>query len=349
MKARRSSPWRRVPIVDLCTAHVDCVNRTAPAVREPTPFKMIRTTNVKDGFIDTDNVRFVTEATYRKWTRRLVPRRGDVILTREAPLGDVGKVRNDDLLFLGQRLYHFRNDPHKLDADFLLYSLLGPDLQAQIRSFGSGSTVEHMRLSDIPQLEILAPDVSEQRSIAGILAAHDDLIDNARRRIAILEEMTRALFRDWFVQFRFPGYRELPTTRSHLGAIPQGWMPRQLGDIITLHYGKALKLELREEGNVPVFGSSGVVGTHNTPLVKGPGIIVGRKGNVGSIFWSDESFYPIDTVYFVSSQFPLRFVYHELQRKNFLNSDAAVPGLNRNQAYALPTVMPTERKSTRLT
>lgn len=121
--------WRRLPIVDLCSDHVDCVNRTAPIVSEPTPFKMIRTSNVRDGFIDTENVRYVTEETYRRWTRRLVPKRGDVILTREAPLGDVGMLRANEPIFLGQRLYHFRPDRTKLDANFLLYALMAPDLQ----------------------------------------------------------------------------------------------------------------------------------------------------------------------------------------------------------------------------
>jgi type I restriction enzyme, S subunit len=96
-----------------------------------------------------------------------------------------------------------------------------------------------------------------------------------------------------------------------------------------------------------VYGSSGVVGYHDAALVEGPGIILGRKGNVGSVFWSDESFYPIDTVYFVTSKLPLRFLFYDLQTKNFLNNDAAVPGLNRNQAYSLQTVVPPEGLLTR--
>ena len=229
--ANKSTTWRRVPVVDLCEVHVDCVNRTAPVVSEPTPFKMIRTTNVRDGFIDSENVRYVTEPVYKKWTRRLVPKRGDVILTREAPLGGVGKVRTDDLIFLGQRLYHFRADPKKLDADFLLYALMADDLQGQIRGFGSGSTVEHMRLGDIPELQIYAPGVSEQRRIAGILSSYDELIENSQRRIRILESMARALYREWFVQFRFPGHEKVALVESSLGKIPKGWEVKKLGRI----------------------------------------------------------------------------------------------------------------------
>jgi len=157
---------------------------------------MLRTTNIRNGYVDVENVRYVTEETYKKWTRRLVPRCGDIVLTREAPLGEVGKIRTNDSVFLGQRLYHFRPDPQKLNADFLLYSLLDSDLQAQIKGFGSGSTVEHMRLEDIPSLELNVPPLRTQRRIAGILSAYDELIENSQRRIRILETMARALYRE---------------------------------------------------------------------------------------------------------------------------------------------------------
>ncbi|HEY0777678.1 MAG TPA: restriction endonuclease subunit S [Gemmatirosa sp.] len=218
-----ASAWPRVPIVDLCEDHVDCVNRTAPVVHEPTDYKMIRTTNVTRGFIDVENVRYVSEATYRKWTRRLVPKRGDVVLTREAPLGDVGKIRSDDRIFLGQRLYHFRPNTQQLDPDFLVYALLSPDLQRQIRSFGSGSTVEHMRLQDIPNLEVAIPPIALQRRIAGVLAAYDDLIENCQRRIQILETMARALYREWFVEFRFRRHEDDARDTTDEGSVRRAW------------------------------------------------------------------------------------------------------------------------------
>jgi type I restriction enzyme S subunit len=115
---------------------------------------------------------------------------------------------------------------------------------------------------------------------------------------------------------------------------------RLLGDEIELAYGKALKAEDRAPGGVPVYGSSGVVGRHSASLVDGPGIIVGRKGNVGSVHWCDVPFFPIDTVFYVKTVLPLNYVFFNLQRQNFLNNDAAVPGLNRNQAYSLPLLVP---------
>jgi type I restriction enzyme S subunit len=276
--------WQRVPIVNLCETHVDCVNRTAPLADGPTEFKMIRTTNVRDGFIDVENVRYVDEPTFHRWTRRLLPRKYDVILTREAPLGEVGMLRSNDRIFLGQRLYHFRADPEKLDPHFLLYSLLGEDLQGQIRGFGSGATVEHMRLGDIPELYINAPPIETQRKIAGILSAYDDLIENNLRRIKILEEMAQSLYREWFVQFRFPGHESAKFTDSSLGRIPKGWEVKPLFDVATVKYGKMLpKKDLAEDGPFPVYGAAKVIGRHTSYTREDRTIICGCRGSVGEM------------------------------------------------------------------
>jgi type I restriction enzyme S subunit len=216
-------------------------------VPEQTPFKMIRTTNVRNGFIDVDTVRYVEEDVFKRWTRRLLPKRGDVVLTREAPLGDVGMVRTDDSIFLGQRLYHFRTDPRRLNAHFLLYSLLGPDLQAQIKACGSGATVEHMRLQDVQSLEIAIPSLAEQCRIGETLAAYDDLVENNRRRIQILEQMARALYREWFVEFRFPGRAGVCVVGSQAGTVPKGWQVRSLNSLITEHIGGGWGNDFRTE------------------------------------------------------------------------------------------------------
>ena len=220
--------WPRVCIKDVCESIIDCVNKTAPVVDSQTPYKMIRTTNVKNGWIDVSEVKYVEEGVFKKWTRRGAPRVGDVILTREAPLGEVGLLRSNDTVFLGQRLVQYRADADKLDNRFLLYSFQADDLQAQIKSFGSGATVEHMRVPDAEQLTLAMPPLPTQHKIAAILSAYDDLIENNTRRISILEEMARALYREWFVHFRFPGHAEVPMVESALGPVPEGWMVQPL-------------------------------------------------------------------------------------------------------------------------
>ncbi len=119
----------------------------------------------------------------------------------------------------------------------------------------------------------------------------------------------------------------------------------KLRDIINLRYGKGLPKNKRKAGKYPVYGSGGIVGTHNEALVKGPGIIIGRKGSIGSVFYEKESFYPIDTVYFVEQKdqhldlYYLSQLLSKIGLEN-LNSDAAVPGLNRDYALSQEVLIP---------
>jgi type I restriction enzyme S subunit len=229
--------WPLVRVADACDLVVDCVNRTAPLAAKPTSYKMIRTTNVRDGFIDTDNVRYVDEATFNRWTRRAVPLPGDVVLTREAPLGEVGIIRKAESVFLGQRTIMYRAALKKLDPYFLMYSMLGDFIQGQIRGYGSGSTVEHMRLPDCFNLQLPLPPLGTQRKIAAILSVYDDLIENNNRRIMILEEMAQRIYREWFVDFRYPGHENVPLVDSELGRIPESWPVVELSDLTSTQYG----------------------------------------------------------------------------------------------------------------
>ena len=130
---------------------------------------------------------------------------------------------------------------------------------------------------------------------------------------------------------------------SALGEIPKGWSTPRVGSVLELVYGKALKATDREEGTVPVYGSGGITGYHNRPLVPHGSIIVGRKGTVGSLYWEDEPFFPIDTTYYVRPlAAPLTFCYYAMQTMGLekMNTDAAVPGLNRENVYRLELVLP---------
>ena len=225
--------WPKLPICEVCSHAVDCVNRTAPVVEYESPYKMLRTTNVRGGFVDTRNVRYVTLETYELWTRRLVPKRGDVFLTREAPLGDVGRLTSDETVFLGQRLFHYRANPNLMDARFLAYALQSPRVQGWIKGVGMGATVEHARVGEFQKIPVPVPPLDVQAKIGDILSAYDDLIENNRRRIALLEDAARLLYREWFVHFRFPGHEHVRITRG----IPEGWGRSVPSGIIANHIG----------------------------------------------------------------------------------------------------------------
>ena len=269
---------------------------------------------------------------------------GDTLFARITPCLENGKIAQ----YAGQRpgmgsteFFVLRARANISDPAFVFYFSQNRDLRSSAeKSMSGASGRQRADISSLREFECEFPPLGVQRRIAGILSAYDELMENSQRRIRLLEAMARALYREWFVHFRFPGHEKHPRVASPLGDIPQGWEVKTLGHVLELNYGKALKQEDRSGGVVPVFGSSGIVGQHDTALVKGPGIIVGRKGNVGSVFWCAEDFYVIDTAYFVTSSLPLRFLFYVLPTLNFLNSDAAVPGLSRNQAYTLEILVP---------
>lgn len=274
--------WERVSVAEVCESIVDCVNKTAPTVDEPTPYKMIRTTNVKKGWVNLSEVKYVTKETFDRWTRRQLPQKGDVILTREAPLGEVGMLRGDDQVFLGQRLVSYRANPAKLDNRFLLYAFQGRDVQAQVKGLGSGATVEHMRVPDCEKLTLSLPPLSEQRGIASILSAYDDLIENNTRRIAILEEMARRIYEEWFVRFRFPGHEQVKRVESELGLIPEGWKVVAASDAITINP----KVRVPKEGLKPFVPMGSL--SQNSMLITD---IEGREGNSGSKFQNGDTLF----------------------------------------------------------
>lgn len=226
----------------------------------------------------------------------------------------------------------------ELDHRFLKYVLLAE--HNTFLSFASGTTHQTIYFPEVKAFHVCMPPAETQRRIAGVLQTLDDLIENNRRRVELLEEMARTIYREWFVHFRYPGHENVPLVDSPLGPIPNEWSGLTIGDVLELRYGKALKKDDRRGGPVAVVSSAGVVGWHDKALVSGPAIVVGRKGNVGSVTWVDGESWPIDTAYFVETDLPLRYVAEQLRRTEFLNTHAAVPGLSREQAYSRPFLRP---------
>ena len=194
------SEWQDIVIEELCSEITDCVNKTAPSVDYVTPYKMIRTTNIKQGRINLDEVRYVTEETYKTWIRRGAPQLEDIILTREAPVGEVGMIRTSEKVFLGQRTMMYRADRTKADPYFLYYAFQTEAVQEQIHSAGMGSVVEHVRVPDAKKFKINTPPLPEQKAIASVLSSLDDKIDLLHRQNKTLEAMAETLFRQWFIE-----------------------------------------------------------------------------------------------------------------------------------------------------
>jgi type I restriction enzyme, S subunit len=219
---------------ELCELIVDCEHKTAPT--QDTGYPSIRTPNIGKGVFILDGVNRVSEETYRQWTRRAVPQAGDLIMAREAPVGNVAMIPPGLTPCLGQRTLLIRPDRAKVEPAYLNYFLNGPYVQSLVQAKTNGATVPHLNMKDVRTLLLPElPPPPTQRRIASILAAYDDLIENSQRRIKILEAMARALYREWFVHFRFPGHENHPRVASPLGEIPEGWEVKKLADVAVVN------------------------------------------------------------------------------------------------------------------
>lgn len=222
------SEWKEHVISDLCSAIIDCVNKTAPISPTPTPYQMLRTSDVRGGFINLEGLNCVTEEVFAKWTRRGLLEEGDVIFTREAPLGEAAIVRDAKNYFLGQRLILYRANPKVCDNRFLLYWFLNPINKEGLKTRGVGSTVAHMRVPECERIKVTAPSLKTQQRIADILSAYDDLIETNQRQIKLLEEAAQRLYKEWFVDLRYPGHEDVPV----VDGVPEGWIACVLDDVI---------------------------------------------------------------------------------------------------------------------
>lgn len=185
-----------------------------------------------DGHFDFSKIRHIAEADYPKWTKRVAPNEGDIVFTYEATLNRYAIVPKGFRGCLGRRLALIRPDTSKVSTRFLFYYFFSDEWRETVsRNTLIGATVDRIPLSSFPNFPISLPPIPVQHRIASILSTYDDLIENNTRRIAILEEMARRIYTEWFVHFRFPGHEEVKMVDSELGKIPSGWEVAELGDL----------------------------------------------------------------------------------------------------------------------
>lgn len=369
--------WRRYKIGDVFTLTPGFAFKSGDFIESGTPVLKIK--NVKAGEVVYDDLSYVDNSFVQSRGNFLV-RYGDILITlsgnrfdgsKETWVGKVAQFRREGNYLLNQRLGILRpKDSGAADMRCCAYLMSMDEYQQLFISIATSSGGQaNLSSSQVLSAEISLPPLREQQAIACILGALDDKIELNRRRNRTLEAMARAIFQSWFVDFdpvkkkcevrrvkgeiddsAFPSHFKLFPSNfedSPLGPIPAGWRVGTAKDVCEFAYGKALKADQRKPGMVPVMGSNGQVGVHSEPLVKGPGIVVGRKGNPGIITWVNTDFFPIDTTFYVvptSSEIPLTFLVHALDSLKLasLAADSAVPGLNRNIAYGTQLCIPTQ-------
>tara|TARA_R110001606_G_scaffold24422_3_gene80775 strand:- start:5218 stop:6459 length:1242 start_codon:yes stop_codon:yes gene_type:complete len=266
---------------DVCEFIVDTKHKTPKFVDAGYP--CIRTPNIGKGFLILGNVKHVSEESYLEWTERAKPSEGDLIFAREAPVGNVIIIPKGLKVCHGQRTVLIRADKSKVYPHYLMYLMLGEELQGLIHSMASGATVAHLNMSDIRTLKLSKlPPIPAQKEIATYLVNYDNLTENNNRRIAILEDMAQSLYREWFVNFRYPGYADAvdkdgnqKLINSPLGQIPEGWVVKSAAEAININPST----KLTKDGEKPFVGMSGL--SEGSMVI---GDIIEKTGNSGTKF-----------------------------------------------------------------
>lgn len=234
-------------------------------------------------------------------------------------------------------------DERRIDKGFLYYLLNTHHYRSQVRGSASGATVRHTAPGRIRGCTVRVPqDVGYQRHIASTFRAYDDLIENNRRRMALLEESARLLYREWFVRLRFPGHEH---TRA-MDGVPAGWDRVPLEAALVLQRGFDLPVQERQDGEVPIYGSTGIVGRHDKAKVSAPGVVTGRSGTLGNVHYVSEDYWPLNTSLWVKEfkrVTPLFALYllRDMDLKQY-NGGASVPTLDRKSAHRVKVLIPSK-------
>ncbi|MEQ5322968.1 restriction endonuclease subunit S [Providencia rettgeri] len=323
--------------------------------------------NLHGAYVNDNDCDFLTEEKADELKSSIVYE-GDIVITHRGTIGQVSIVSDESKYpryVVSQSQLKISLDKTKVNPYYVNYYLRSRLGQHQLLSFASqvGVPAIAKASTSVKQIRVPCPPLIVQEKIVDFIRVIDRKHTNNSSINQILEQMAQTIFKSWFVDFdpvkakmngKQPEGMDSATAslfpdklvESELGLIPEGWKPNQLKDILELAYGKALKKTDRVAGDVPVYGSGGLIGNHNQSLVEGPGIIVGRKGTVGSVYWEPKSFYPIDTVFYVKPKVSYSLKYCHLVLQNLglenMNTDAAVPGLNRNNVYRLDIVTPSK-------
>ena len=263
--------WQTLPLDECLETLIDYRGKTPTKVSSGIP--LITAKVVKNGRIETPD-EFIAEEDYEGWMRRGFPQAGDVLLTMEAPLGEVAQL-DDRKVALAQRLVALRGKQGLLDNRYFKYLLQSDLVQAQLRSRATGTTVLGIKQSELRKINLTLPPLNEQRAMAQVLGTLDDKIELNRRMNETLEALAQSLFKSWFVD----------ATQS---ALPEGWRESRLDESAVISGGKQLPTEeCKPSGKFTVFGANGIMGYADRSTHEGFVIAFGRVGAYcGSIHWA---------------------------------------------------------------
>ena len=321
--------WEVKALINCCD-YADYRGKTPPKTSRGT--FLITARNVRKGFIDYDESKeYVATDQYDIIMRRGRPRVGDVLITTEAPLGNVAQIDREDVA-LAQRIIKFRPKNSDLYSTYLKFYLLSDRFQEILNSHASGSTAKGIKGRVLHELRVVIPPVEEQLAIVGVLSDVDTLILSLDQLLAKKHALKDAALQQLLGgKIRLPGF-------------DAAWELKRLGDVAPLQRGFDLPSVQLKPGPYPVVYSNGILNYHSTSMAKGPGVVTGRSGTIGRVTYVNQDYWPHNTSLWVTSfkgNCP-KFIYYLYSHIGFdrFETGSGVPTLNRNDVHSFEVFLP---------
>lgn len=293
---------------------------------------------IDDGFV------YLTEQKAEEF-RNCTAVADDLVFTAAGTIGQVGIIPHEtryDRYIISNKQLRVRCDRKKVNPLFVYLWFTTNQMRQHIVSKNTGSSIPLINLSILRGLPVPVPPLGVQHRIADTISAYDNLIENNRRRMALLEQAARELYREWFVRLRFPGREHTRITNG----VPQRWQRARFETALTLQRGFDLPVQDREAGDVPVYGSTGISAFHSKARVAGPGIVTGRSGTLGEVQYVPGDFWPLNTSLWVKefkrvSPLFAVFLMREMNLKQY-NGGVSVPTLDRKIVHKAEILIPSK-------
>ena len=334
--------WNQYKLIDVLDKLIDYRGKTPKKTTSGVP--LITAKIIKNGRIDTPT-EYISIDDYDSWMVRGFPKVGDVVLTTEAPLGEVAQLDNENIA-LAQRVVTLRGKAGVLDNTYLKYFLMSNVGQQRIKARETGTTVTGIKQSELREVLVDCPPYKLQVEIASILKSLDDKIEVNRKINENLEQQAQALFKSWFVDFE--PFKDGEFVESELGMIPKGWRVGKLGELCTFKRGKNLLTKDAIDGGVPVVaGGLEPSCYHNVSNTKSPVVTVSGSGaNAGFMRMYYQEVWASDCSFIDSTCDNLLFVYCFLSVNNRLlrhaQTGAVQPHVKPSDIHDFDIVIPTK-------
>ncbi len=239
--------------------------------------------SIKSGFLEKSSTNYISEQKYADIKKGRIAKGDTLLTTRGNGVGNSAFVSRDERGLINAQMLILRPLPSEICPKFLYYYLTSKTLQSYISNFASGSAQPQIPIRDLRKIPIFLPQVKIQKKIAAILSAYDDLIENNKRRIVLLEKMAEEIYREWFVRMRFPGHEKAKFVKG----VPEGWDVATLDDLVNFTMGQSPKSEFYNETGEGLPFNQGV-GTYGERFPKRMTYCSsdGRKAKKGDILFS---------------------------------------------------------------